>query len=132
MPKLYDRTYGVTENELIDASINNNWTVGDILSAQTRQVKLVRIFEELDDNGYLHKWAINNHCSEQDIYNVLMNNFDNSADFVIYNHVRGIDVRCVLTIENMKFYMFIPTKEDNFLQLESRVRKLEQLLKSRN
>jgi len=128
MPKLYDRTYGVTEDELIEASLNNSWTLGDILSAQTCQVKLVRIFEELYDNGYIHKWAINNNCSEQDVYDTLMNHFDDSVKFVVYNHVRGIDVRCIVSVSGMKLFMFIPTKE-NYSKLESRVRKLEKLLK---
>ena len=58
MTRLYDRTYDITEDELIKASNRNSWTVGDVLSAYTGQVKLFRIFEELEDSGNLKTWAI--------------------------------------------------------------------------
>ena len=70
MTRLYDRTYDITEDELIKASTRNSWTVGDVLSAYTGQVKLFRIFEELEDNGDLKTWAIDCNCSEEDIYNM--------------------------------------------------------------
>lgn len=132
MPKLYDRAYGVTEEELIEASKLNSWTVGDVLSAYTGQVKLTRVFEELEDNGDIEAWSIDNHCSEQEMHNSLINFYDDAANLRVYGHLRGVEVRCVVVLQNkMTLYMYMPVKDskDEFRRFESRVRKLERLLK---
>ena len=109
MPRLYDRTYGVTEDELIKASENNSWAVGDVLSAYTGQVKLFRIFEELEDNGDLKTWAIDCNCSEEYVYDMLMESFDDKANMCIYGHLRGAEVRCTITLKNKKrLYLYLP------------------------
>ena len=132
MTRLYDRTYDITEDELIKASEQNSWTVGDVLSAYTGQVKLFRIFEELEDNGDLKTWAIDCNCSEEDIYNMLMESFDDKANMCIYGHLRGAEVRCTITLKNKKrLYLYLPVSSENesFKRFDARIRKLEKLIK---
>jgi len=110
MPKLYDRTYGITEDELIIASKRNSWTVGDVLSAYTGQVKLTRIFEELYDSGDIDRWAIDNHCFKQEMYNSIVDSFDERAHIRVYGHLHGYEVRCVVTLMNgATLHMYIHT-----------------------
>lgn len=128
MPILYDRTYGITEDELIKASSQNSWTVGDVLSAYTGQVKLFRIFEELKDNGDLKTWAIDCNCSEEDIYNMLIESFDDKANMCIYGHLRDAEVRCTITLKNKRrLYLYLPVTSDNesYKRLDARIHKLE-------
>ena len=132
MPRLYDRTYGITEDELIEASKQNSWTVGDVLSAYTGQVKLFRIFEELKDNGCLKTWAIDCRCSEEDIYNMLIESFDDKANMCIYGHLRDAEVRCTITLKNKKrLYLYLPVSSSNesYKQFYSRISKLEKLIR---
>ena len=132
MPRLYDRTYGITEDELIEASKQNSWTVGDVLSAYTGQVKLFRIFEELEDNGDLKTWAIDCRCSEEDIYNMLIESFDDKAKMCIYGHLRDAEVRCTITLKNKKrLYLYLPVSLSNesYKQFYSRISKLEKLIR---
>jgi len=131
MPKLYDRTYRVTEDELIRAAKENSWTVGDVLSAYTGQTKLFRIFEELEDNGDIRVWANDNSCSEDDIKSALTDSFDKKANLHVYDHLRDVDVRCTMNIGNhylLYFFISIAPSNKNLAGLEFRVRKLEKLL----
>lgn len=132
MPKLYDRTYGVTEDELIRAAKENSWTVGDVLSAYTGQIKLFRIFEELEDNGDIRIWANDNSCSEDNIKSVLMESFDEKANLHVYGHLRDVDVRCTMSIGDyylLYFFISVAPSNESLVRLESRIRKLEKLLK---
>ena len=131
MPRLYDMTYGITEDELIEASKQNSWTVGDVLSAYTGQVKLFRIFEELEDNGDLKTWAIDCRCSEEDIYNMLIESFDDKANMCIYGHLRDAEVRCTITLKNKKrLYLYLPVASNNesYKRFDARICKLEKLI----
>ena len=132
MPRLYDRTHGFTEEDLIKVSKLNSWTVGDVLSAYTGQVKIFRIFEELRDNGDLRRWSLDNHCSEKEMYDNLMNFFDDKSNMRIYGHLHDAEVRCIVTLCNgSRIYLYLPVKPDNesYVRLESRIRKLEKLIK---
>ena len=132
MPRLYDRTYSITEDELIEASKQNGWTVGDVLSAYTGQVKLFRIFEELEDNGDLKTWAVDCNCSEEDVYNMLIECFDDKANMCVYSHLQGAEVRCTITLKNKKrLYLYLPVSSSNesYKQFDSRIRKLEKLIR---
>lgn len=132
MPRLYDRTYNITEDELIEASKQNSWTVGDVLSAYTRQVKLLRIFEELEDNGDLKTWSIDCNCSEEDIHNMLIESFDDKANMCIYGHLRDAEVRCTITLKNKKrLYLYLPVSSENesYKRLYARISKLEKLIR---
>ena len=132
MPRLYDRTYGITEDELIKASSQNSWTVGDVLSAYTGQVKLFRIFEELKDNGDLKTWANDCNCSEDHIYNMLIESFDDKANMCIYGHLRDAEVRCTITLKNKRrLYLYLPVTSYNesYRRLDARIRKLEKHIK---
>ena len=130
MPKLYDRTYGVTEDELIKASKRNAWAVGDVLSAYTGQVKLSRIFEELEDNGDLKVWAKDCHCSEQEMYDMLINCFDDRANMRVYGCLHDVEVRCTITVNDNTIFLFLPVSksEKDYSRLEARVRKLERMI----
>ena len=128
MPRLYDRTYGITEDELIEASEQNSWTVGDVLSAYTGQVKLFRIFEELEYSGNLKTWAIDCNCSEEDIYNMLIESFDDKANMCIYGHLRDAEVRCTITLKNKRrlyLYLHVTSDNESYKRLDARIRKLE-------
>ena len=132
MPRLYDRTYGITEDELIEASKQNSWTVGDVLSAYTGQVKLFRIFEELEDNGDLKTWSIDCRCSEEDVYDMLMESFDEKANMCIYGHLLDAEVRCTITLKNKKrLYLYLPVASNNesYKRLYARISKLEKLIR---
>lgn len=132
MPRLYDRTYNITEDELIKASEQNSWTVGDVLSAYTGQVKLFSIFEELEDNGDLKIWAIDCRCSEEDVYDMLMESFDEKANMCIYGHLRDTEVRCTITLKNKKrLYLYLPVSSENesYKRLYARISKLEKLIR---
>ena len=132
MPKLYDKTYGVTEDELIQAAIDNSWTVGDVLSAYTGQVKLFRIFEELNDNGDIEIWSRDCHYSEQSMNDLLMDSLDDKANLKVYGHLRGVEVRCTMTLkEGSRIYLYLPIANTNesYMKLESRVRRLERLIR---
>lgn len=132
MPRLYDRTYNITEDELIKASEQNSWTVGDVLSAYTRQVKLFRIFEELKDNGCLKTWAVDCNCSEEDVYNMLIESFDDKANMCVYSHLQGAEVRCTITLKNKKrLYLYLPVSSENesYKRLYARISKLEKLIR---
>lgn len=129
MTKLYDRTYGVTEDELLNAAKENSWTVGDVLSAYTGQVKLFRVIEELSDNGDLDTWSIDCRCTPKELEHTLINEYDNIANLHVYGHLRGTEVRCTITLsDGTMLYMFMPVKESYDSTLESRVRRLERLL----
>lgn len=131
MPRLYDRTYGITEDELIEASKKNSWTVGDVLSAYTGQVKLFRIFEELEDNCDLKTWSIDCNCSEKDIYNMLIESFDDKANMCIYCHLRDAEVRCTITLKNKKrlyLYFHVASNNESYKRFDARIRKLEKLI----
>ncbi len=130
MPKLYNRTYRVTEDELIRAAKENSWTVGDVLSAYTGQIKLSRIFEELEDNDDIRAWANDNSCSEDDIKSALIESFDKKANFHVYDHLRDVDVRCIMNIGNyylLYFFISVVPSNKSLARLESRVRKLEKI-----
>lgn len=129
MPKLYDRTYGITEDELIKASMENSWTIGDVLSAYTGQVKLVRIFEDLEDNGVINAWATECHCSREEMRNMLIESFDDKANMCIYGHLYNAEVRCTITLKDkVRIHLYLPVSQ-SYKQLESRVRKLEKLIR---
>ena len=57
--------------------------------------------------------------------------FDEKADLHVYGHLRDVDVRCTMNIGNYLLYFFINVVPSNesFVRLESRIRKLEKLLK---
>ena len=132
MPRLYDRTKPVTEDDLIKAALNNEWTVGDVLSAYTGQVKVSRVFEELEDNGDIDAWAREHNCSSQEMYSLLMDSFDDRANIRIFGHLRGAEVRCVITLINGdRLHLYLPAVEEyeSYRRLEARVRKLEKLIK---
>ena len=132
MPRLYDRTYNITEDELIKASEQNSWTVGDVLSAYTGQVKLFRIFEELEDNGDLKTWAIDCRCSEEDVYNMLIECFDDKSNMCVYSHLQGAEVRCTITLKNKKrlyFYLPVSSENESYKRLYARISKLEKLIR---
>jgi hypothetical protein len=131
MPRLYDRSNGATEDELIEASYKNSWTVGDVLSLYTGQVKLFRIFEELSDSGNISVWAADCHCTEQEMRGTLMSSFDDKANLCVYGHLSGAEVRCTITLRNgFVVYLYLPVNKfnENYKRLELRVRKLEKHL----
>ena len=76
-------------------------------------------------------WAIDCNGSEEDIYNMLMESFDDKANMCIYGHLRGAEVRCTITLKNKKrLYLYLPVSSENesFKRFDARIRKLEKLI----
>ena len=132
MPRLHDNTGLLTEDELIQVAKNNMWDVGDVLSNMTGQVKLPRVMEELDDGGQLDQWADDYGCSKEDIYEMLIEAFDDKANLRVHRLLDNAAVRCTMDVLGKKFYFCLDVMPEDFTALEARVRKLEnKLLKNR-
>ena len=130
MPRLYDRIQPATEDDLIKVSKENSWSVGDVLSAYTHQIKIARVFEELEDNGDLDRWSEECGYTKNKLVTLLMNCYNDLANLKVYRHLRDTDVRATITIRGKVLHMFLDVlPSDDYRRLESRIRKLEIKLK---
>lgn len=130
MPRIKDNSSPRTEDELIYASKHNTWTVGDVLSNYTGEIKLARILEELSDNGDLHRWAIDCGISDKEMQSVIIEAYDDLANLRIYRMLPGLSVRCTITLLNKyTLYMQLGVASDEYNEaLERRVNRLERLI----
>lgn len=129
MTFIHDNTELRTEDELIEISKHNGWTVGEVLSNYTGEVKLARIVEELDDMGDIKRWAADCRCSADELTDLLIDYWDDPANLTIHKMLPNNSVRCTIRIcGDKRLYLQLNVAQEDYATLECRISKLEKLM----
>ena len=129
MATIRDNTKLRTEDELIEIAKQNAWTVGDVLSNCTGEVKLTRIIEELEDSGDIDRWSRDCRCSNKDMINILIDSWDDPARLTVHRMLADTAVKCTITVlGNKRLYMQLGVASEDYSMYESRIARLEKLI----